>query len=267
LNKGEIEMKNLRNRPELILSPVVFVVFIALWENTVNLLEVQEIILPTPSRIGDALVTLFQAPAFWTNLWVTSQEALLGFLFATIFAVIAGTFISQIRIVDKTFMPYLVGFQAIPKVALAPIFLVWFGLGQTSKVVLAATIAFFPILINIIEGLKSADNDQIRMLRVFGASRAQIFFKVQVPCALPFFFAGLDVGILLAILGAVVGEFLGSQAGLGNMVLVAQFNFETPTMFAILLVLSAMGIIAHIIVKAFQRKFAFWGDNSNFIGN
>ena len=260
-------MKSLRNRPELILSPVVFVIFIALWENLVNLLEVNEIILPTPSRIGEALVVQLQTSIFWSNLWVTSQEALLGFLFATIFAVIAGTFISQIRIVDKTFMPYLVGFQAIPKVALAPIFLIWFGLGQTSKVVLAATIAFFPILINIIEGLKSADNDQIRMLRVFGASRAQIFFKVQVPCALPFFFAGLDVGILLAILGAVVGEFLGSQAGLGNMVLNAQFNFETPTMFATLLVLSAMGIIAHIIVKAFQRKFAFWGDSSNIIGN
>ena len=260
-------MKSLRNRPELILSPVVFVIFIALWENLVNLLEVNEIILPTPSRIGEALVVQLQTSIFWSNLWVTSQEALLGFLFATIFAIIAGTFISQIRIVDKTFMPYLVGFQAIPKVALAPIFLIWFGLGQTSKIVLAATIAFFPILINIIEGLKSADNDQIRMLRVFGASRSQIFFKVQVPCALPFFFAGLDVGILLAILGAVVGEFLGSQAGLGNMVLNAQFNFETPTMFAILLVLSAMGIIAHIIVKAFQRKFAFWGDNSNFVGN
>ena len=260
-------MKHLRNRPELILSPVVFVVFVLLWENLVNILEVSEIILPTPSRIGDAIITLFQAPIFWSNLWVTTQEALLGFLFATLFAIIAGTFISQIRIVDKTFMPYLVGFQAIPKVALAPIFLIWFGLGQTSKVVLAATIAFFPILINIIEGLKSADNDQIRMLRVFGASRAQIFFKVQVPCALPFFFAGLDVGILLAILGAVVGEFLGSQAGLGNMVLNAQFNFETPTMFAILLVLSAMGIIAHIIVKAFQRKFAFWVDSSNIIGN
>jgi len=260
-------MKSLRNRPELILTPVVFVIFVALWENLVNLLEVEEIILPTPSRIGDALLVQLKTELFWSNLWVTSQEALLGFLFATLFAIIAGTFISQIRIVDKTFMPYLVGFQAIPKVALAPIFLIWFGLGQTSKVVLAATIAFFPILINIIEGLKSADNDQIRMLRVFGASRAQIFFKVQVPCALPFFFAGLDVGILLAILGAVVGEFLGSQAGLGNMVLNAQFNFETPTMFAILLVLSAMGIIAHIIVKAFQRKFAFWGDSSNIIGN
>ena len=109
-------MKNLRNRPELILSPVVFVAFIALWENLVNILEVEEIILPTPSRIGDALITQFQAPIFWTNLWVTSQEALLGFLFATIFAVIAGTFISQIRIVDKTFMPYLVGFQAHAKI-------------------------------------------------------------------------------------------------------------------------------------------------------
>ena len=136
-------MKSLRNRPELILTPVVFVIFIALWENLVNILEVEEIILPTPSRIGDALLFQVKTELFWSNLWVTSQEALLGFLFATIFAVIAGTFISQIRIVDKTFMPYLVGFQAIPKVALAPIFLIWFGLGQTSKVVLAATIAFF----------------------------------------------------------------------------------------------------------------------------
>jgi NitT/TauT family transport system permease protein len=105
------------------------------------------------------------------------------------------------------------------------------------------------------------------MLRVFGASRFQIFLKVQIPCALPFFFAGLDVGILLAILGAVVGEFLGSQEGLGAMVLLAQYNFEIPTMFAILIVLSLMGIISHIIVKALQRKFAFWGDSSNFIGN
>jgi NitT/TauT family transport system permease protein len=105
------------------------------------------------------------------------------------------------------------------------------------------------------------------MLRVFGASRFQIFLKVQVPCALPFFFEGLDFGILLAILGAVVVEFLGAQEGLGAMVLLAQYNFEIPTMFAILIVLSLMGIIAHIIVKALQRKFAFWGDSSNFIGN
>jgi NitT/TauT family transport system permease protein len=104
------------------------------------------------------------------------------------------------------------------------------------------------------------------MLRVFGATRYQIFRKVQVPSAMPFFFAGLDVGILLAILGAVVGEFLGSQEGLGNMVLVSQYNFETPTMFAILIVLSLMGIFAHIIVRAFQKKFAFWADNSHIVG-
>jgi NitT/TauT family transport system permease protein len=260
-------MKFLRNRPEFILIPVIFVVFTFLWENLVNILEVDEVVLPTPSKIGSALYFQLDNPLFWSNLRVTSQEALLGFAAAVIFAIIAGTFISQIKIVDKAFMPYLVGFQAIPKIALAPIFIVWFGYGMTSKVVMAATVAFFPILINIIEGLKSADNEQIRMLRVFGASRFQIFLKVQVPCALPFFFAGLDVGILLAILGAVVGEFLGSQEGLGAMVLLAQYNFEIPTMFAILIVLSLMGIIAHIIVKALQRKFAFWGDSSNFIGN
>lgn len=260
-------MKRLRNKPEYLLVPAVFVFFTLLWENMVNILELSESILPTPSRIFEALVMQLDNPIFWANLWVTTQEALMGFAAATLFAIIAGTFISQIKIVEKTTLPYLVGFQAIPKVALAPIFIIWFGFGMTSKVVMAAVIAFFPILINIIEGLKSAESDQIRMLRVFGASRTQIFFKVQVPAALPFFFAGLDVGILLAILGAVVGEFLGSQEGLGNMVLVFQYNFETPGMFAILLVLSLMGIIAHIIVKALQRKFAFWGDNTNVVGN
>jgi NitT/TauT family transport system permease protein len=259
-------MKLLKARSEFILVPGLFIVVILAWENLINILEVKETILPTPSRIGEALIYQLQTSFFWTNVWVTTQEALYGFVAATIFAVIAGTFISQVKIVEKTMMPYLVGFQAIPKIALAPIFIIWFGFGQTSKVVMAATIAFFPMLINIIEGLKSADSDHIRMLRVFGASRFQIFKKVQVPSAMPFFFAGLDVGILLAILGAVVGEFLGSQAGLGNMVLVSQYNFETPTMFAILIVLSLMGIVAHIIIKALQKRFVFWADSSNIIG-
>ena len=216
--------EKLRNRPEIVLVPGVFIFVMWIWETLINLLEIQETILPTPSRIGEALVMQFQNAYFWQNAWVTTKEALYGFFFATLFAIIVGTFVSQIKIVEKTVMPYLVGFQAIPKVALAPIFIIWFGFGQTSKVVMAATIAFFPILINIIEGLKSADSDRIRMLRVFGATRYQIFRKVQVPSAMPFFFAGLDVGILLAILGAVVGEFLGSQEGLGNMVLVSQYK-------------------------------------------
>jgi len=258
--------EKLRNRPEIFLVPFVFIFVMWLWETLINRLEIKETILPTPSRIGEALVMQFQNAYFWQNAWVTTKEALYGFFFATLFAIIVGTFVSQIKIVEKTVMPYLVGFQAIPKVALAPIFIIWFGFGQTSKVVMAATIAFFPILINIIEGLKSADSDRIRMLRVFGATRYQIFRKVQVPSAMPFFFAGLDVGILLAILGAVVGEFLGSQEGLGNMVLVSQYNFETPTMFAILIVLSLMGIFAHIIVRAFQKKFVFWADNSHIVG-
>ena len=258
--------EKLRNRPEIVLVPGVFIFVMWIWETLINRLEIQETILPTPSRIGEALVMQFQNAYFWQNAWVTTKEALYGFFFATLFAIIVGTFVSQIKIVEKTVMPYLVGFQAIPKVALAPIFIIWFGFGQTSKVVMAATIAFFPILINIIEGLKSADSDRIRMLRVFGATRYQIFRKVQVPSAMPFFFAGLDVGILLAILGAVVGEFLGSQEGLGNMVLVSQYNFETPTMFAILIVLSLMGIFAHIIVRAFQKKFAFWADNTHIVG-
>ena len=259
-------MQKLRDKPEYYLVPLVFVVVVVIWEYAVKAFEISQVILPAPSAIGSAMVSQVQTAFFWNNVRITSQEALVGFAAATIFAIVAGTFISQVKIVEKVALPYLVGFQAIPKIALAPLFIIWFGFGMTSKVVMAATIAFFPILINIIEGLKSADAEQIRMLRVFGATRFQIFHKVQVPNAMPFFFAGLDVGLLLAILGAVVGEFLGSQVGLGNMVLTLQYNFDTAGMFSILIVLSIMGIIAHSIIKAFQRKFAFWGDNDHIVG-
>lgn len=260
-------MKLLRDKSEIYLVPLAFIVVTALWEYLVITFEVSKSILPAPSEIGSALAAQVQTSFFWNNVKITTQEALIGFVAATIFAIVAGTFISQVKVVEKVAMPYLVGFQAIPKVALAPLFVIWFGFGMTSKVVMAATIAFFPILINIIEGLRSADAEQIRMLRVFGATRFQIFRKVQVPNSMPFFFAGLDVGLLLAILGAVVGEFLGSQVGLGNMILLLQYNFDVAGMFSILLVLSIMGIMAHILIRALQRKFAFWGETNHLSGS
>jgi NitT/TauT family transport system permease protein len=169
-----------------------------------------------------------------------------------------GTAVSQIRVVEKTVMPYVAAIQTIPKVALAPLFVIWFGYGLSSKIVMAAVICFFPMLINVIEGLNSADAERIRMLTVFGASKGQIFKKVKFPSALPFVFAGLDIGIVFAILGAVVGEFLGAQRGLGTLLLQTQYNFDIAGMFAVLIVLSVMGFIGHSTVMALKRKFAFW---------
>lgn len=254
-----------RNRPELWLIPGVFVVVVAVWELGVKFLGVDEFVLPPPSQILDKLIQQLQSGPFWGHVWVTTQESLLGFAIGVITATILGTAISQMPLLEKTVMPYVVMFQTVPKVALAPLFVVWFGFGLTSKVVMAAVISFFPMLINVIEGLRAAEADRIQMLTVFGASRSQIFRMVRLPSAMPFIFAGLDIGIVFAILGAVVGEFIGAQEGLGYLLLQTNYNFDIAGMFAVLVVLSGMGLIAHLIIRFLQRKLAFWAEESTVV--
>ena len=217
-----------------------------------------DFILPGPLAVFEGIKIQLQDPIFYSHLWVTTQEALAGFFIAILIALTLGTAVSQIRIVEKALMPYVAALQTIPKVALAPLLVIWFGYGLSSKIVLAALICFFPMLINVIEGLNSADSERIRMLTVFGASKSQIFKKVKFPSALPFIFAGLDIGIVFAILGAVVGEFLGAQRGLGTLLLQTQYNFDIAGMFAVLIVLSLMGFLGHSLIVALKRKFAFW---------
>ena len=228
------------------------------WHYAVLLTDIQEFILPGPLKVFEGLQTQLQDELFYSHLWVTTQEALVGFFLAAVFAISLGTAVSQIRVIEKMVMPYIAAIQTIPKVALAPLFVIWFGYGMSSKIVMAAVICFFPILINVIEGLNSADPERIRMLTVFGANKSQIFKKVKLPSALPFIFAGLDIGIVFAILGAVVGEFLGAQMGLGVLLLQTQYNFDIAGMFAVLLVLSIMGFTGHSIIVMLKRKFAFW---------
>lgn len=258
-------MDKLKERPEIWLSPLLFVVFLSAWQWGTGLIGLSESVLPRPSAIFESLMSRLASPLFWENVWVTSQEALTGFVLAGAAALVLGTAISQIPLLDKTVMPYIIAFQTVPKVALAPLFVVWFGFGISSKIMMAAVIAFFPMLINVIEGLKSAEPDRIQMLRVFGASPMQTFRLVRLPSATPFIFAGLELGIVFSILGAVVGEFIGGQQGLGVLLLQANYNFDVSGMFAILIVLSAMGLIAHFVLGFIQRRVAFWAEESRLI--
>jgi NitT/TauT family transport system permease protein len=255
-----------RERPELVLVPGVFVVVIAAWEYLLGPLGIDEYVLPRPSRIAAALAGQLGDGLFWMHLWVTLRESLFGFAIGVAAAMLLGTLISQVRLAERTLMPYIVAFQTVPKVALAPLFVVWFGFGLTSKVVMAAVISFFPMLVNVIEGLRSAEADRIQMLTVFGASKAQVFRMVRLPSALPFIFAGLDIGIVFSILGAVVGEFIGAKAGLGYLLLQTNYNFDIAGMFAVLVVLSVVGLIAHFIIRFAQRKIAFWSEENRVIG-
>jgi len=243
---------------QALLVLLVFVVVTGGWEIGVGLAGIPVFVLPPPSLIGGQLVKLLGSFSFWFNLAYTMQEVLLGYLFGVLIAAVLGVAISQIRVLQLGVMPYVVAFQTIPTVALAPIFLQWFGYGMASKVVMAALISFFPMLINVIAGLQSASHDEIQMLKSFGASRRQILLKIKFPHSLPFVFAGLALGIVFALIGAIVAEFVGAQRGLGKMLLQFNEQFNIAGMFAVLVVLAVLGMIMHGLVDYAKRKIVFW---------
>src|SRR5690242_4501198 len=208
-------MNNLRNT---MLRLLLLVVSLGLWEAAVRFFEVPAFILPSPSRAFLALYRGAASGLFVDHLGITLVETLLGFLVGSVIALVLGTAVAVSRPVDYFLYPYIVMFQSMPKVALAPLIVLWFGLGMTSKVVSAALVMFFPLLVNTIVGLRSADEDRINLMRSLDASEAQIFWMLRLPSALPFIMAGVEIGIILALIGAIVAEFVGAEAGLGMLI-------------------------------------------------
>lgn len=256
----------LRERPELVLVPGLFVLVTGLWELTIIYMKVPSYIFPAPSGIFNALVVRIGSGEYVWHALVTLSEAMMGFLAATVAGITIGSIIAQWRIVEKTVYPYLIAIQTTPKVAIAPLFIMWFGFGMTSKVIMAGIIAFFPILVNVIAGLRSTDVQRIELMQSLRASAWQIFWMVRLPSALPMIFAGLQVAIIFSILGAIVGEFVGSNKGLGNLILQMNFNLDTAGVFGALVCLSAMGICLHLIMHRIQKRLLFWADQNKITG-
>ena len=250
--------RTLKARPELLLIPAVFVAVVVVWEAIIRCFEIPIYIMPAPSNIALALVNT----SYLDNALYTLGEAMLGFLLAALLGIVLGGLIAQFPLAEKTLYPYLIAIQTTPKVAVAPLFIMWFGFGMTSKVIIAATIAFFPILVNVISGLRSTDPARLELMRSLRATRWQIFTMVRLPGALPMIFAGLNIAIIFSILGAIVGEFLGSRKGLGNAIMQMNVNLDTAGVFATLFVLSAIGVCLHVLMSFLQRKALFWADSS-----
>ena len=243
---------------EVILSIALFVAIIGGWELLVRLFDVPKIVVPTPSSVAIALWQGVAHGDLLQHFWVTFFETMAGFVLGAAFGLVLGALIGQFPLLERTLYPYVVAFQTLPKVAIAPIIVIWFGYGMTSKVVITATIAFFPLLANTIVGLRAAPQEQIELMVAFTASRWQIFKMARLPQALPYIFVGLDVAIVLSVIGAIVGEFVGSQAGLGYLILQRNFSMDMAGVFAILVVLSLMGIGLHLLVNRIQRRVVFW---------
>ncbi|USQ80125.1 ABC transporter permease [Ornithinimicrobium faecis] len=251
-------------KPEFYLVPLVFVVIITAWELSVRLFDIPKIVLPGPLAVASAFTDLVSQDTFWAHLWVTSREVLLGYGLGVLIALVLGALISQARVLERAFMPYVVAFQTIPSVALAPLFVVWFGFGELSKIVMAAIISFFPILVNVIAGLKASDPDQLQMMRSFGANSGQVFWKVKIRNSLPYVFTGLKIGALFALVGAIVGEFVGASHGLGYLILQYNYQFNIAGMFSVLIVLAVIGMTLHAFISMIERRVVFWaGEDSH----
>jgi len=243
-----------------ILMAGFFVLVIAVWHFSIVLLQVSPLIFPGPMAVARALIESIQSGEIAKHIGVTLYEILAGFAFGSVFGLILGALIGQSTLLEAVLYPYVVAFQTVPKVAVAPLFVLWFGFDTTSKVVITATIVFFPVLANTIVGLRSAPRDQIELMKAFTATPWHVFRMVRLPHALPFVFAGLDIGIVLAVIGAIVGEFVGAQAGLGYLILQRNFSMDAAGMFAILVVLSLIGLALHSIMKLIARRVIFWAD-------
>jgi NitT/TauT family transport system permease protein len=251
-------LTRVRRRPEWVCVPITLILAIGGWEWYVAAYNVSILILPPPSHIVSALYTGLANGVYVKALLVTLQAILLGFLLSASVAFILGTLISQVRLIEATIYPYVVALQTLPKIAIAPLILVWVGLGIESKIIIAALVSFFPMLVNTIVGLKSASADKLELMQALTASRTKTFFLVKLPEALPYIFAGLQIGIVLAVLGAIVGEFVGAKAGLGYLIIQMNYTMDVAGMFAVLVILGVMGVVLNVFITVLRKRIIFW---------
>jgi len=250
------------DRWERVIGPIgatfLAVVLIVAGELLVANGVLNEIIVPRPTHVLSALVSTLSEGFFYTHLWVTTSEVLIGFVLGTLIGFSVGAALGISRRARAIAYPYIVAFQGLPKVVLAPLFITIFGFGIESKVVMAIAISFFPVLINTMAGLTGVDPQARRLMRSLSASDWHVFTKLSLPSSLPLIFAGVKTGLTLALVGAIVGEFVGAERGLGYLLDVYSYQLEVPRVWAITGILAAMGVILFLVIEWVDRKVVFW---------
>lgn len=246
---------------------LVFIIAMSIWEFLVYIFDYPQYILPRPSDIAISIWgNLVTERILWFHIGYTMTEVMIGFFIGAGIGLILGIWIALSHFAERIFYPYIVALQALPKVAIAPLFVIWLGFGMSSRIGIAATIAMFPVIVNTFIGLRHTDRERILFLRSLSASKWQIFTKVQLPSALPLIFAGLDLAIVLSIIGAIVGELVSGLHGLGSAIMQKNFSLDTAGIFAILLVLAFMGTGLHSIMRWIQKKVVFWSEEQIIVG-
>ncbi len=245
---------------EKLLPWLVIVGLVVLWEVSVRALGVETEVLPTATQTFYALWEF--RVALWINSLNTLYTTMVGFGVAVAFGAALGLLIGASRTLYVALYPLLVGFNSIPKVAVVPILVIWFGVGDTPPILTAFMLSFFPIVVNVAVGLATIEPELEDVLRALGARKTDILLKVGIPRSLPFFFASLKIAITLAFVGAVIAETVAGNAGIGHVMLVASSNFNTPLMFAGLIVIAVMAIAMYAVFAITDRHFTGWATRS-----
>jgi NitT/TauT family transport system permease protein len=244
--------------PEWLLSLALLALCLTAWELFVRLRNLPPLVLPGPGLVARAVVEQLAEGTLWPHLWATLAEVLLGFLFGSALGLALGAAVAFSERLGRVIRPYIVASQAMPKLALAPILVVWFGFDLTPKIVIAALISFFPLFENIVAGLQAVEPDQLELFRSLRANPWQTFVKLRLPSAVPFVVAGLRVALILSLVGAVVGEFVGANKGLGALIIAAQGTMNTPQMFAVFVILTLLGIALSLLADLGERLVLRW---------
>jgi NitT/TauT family transport system permease protein len=238
------------------------VVVLSLWEGAIRLFNVQPFIFPAPTAILWSLWLGISSGKYVSALGVTLSEILTGAAIGSAAGLLIAVLMVSSRLAYRLVYPWIVGIQTIPKVAIAPLMLVWFGFGIESKILIVALTSMFPVMVNTISGLRATEHDQIALIQALCGNRIQVLRYVQIPAALPYIFAGLNTAIVLAVIAAIVGEFVGARAGIGYLILQANFALDLAAVFALLTLLGILGVLLSLCIRAIEKRVCFWNRRS-----
>ena len=235
------------------LSASLLVAVLAIWELAARQFGLSALVLPAPSAVALSLWSGLASGYFWPHLWATLQALLLGLLIGSAVGLLAGMVLAESELLERVLKPYVVVSQVVPKLALAPLFVLWFGFGMLPTVLITALICFFPLMENTLTGLRQVDGQRLQLFRMLGATRLQTLLRLKLPTGLPAILAGLRVAVVLALVGAVVAEFMGASQGLGAVVIAAQGMMDTTLMFAALVLIAVMGLLLYQACLVLER--------------
>ncbi|MEZ3160371.1 ABC transporter permease [Microbacterium sp. BWT-B31] len=242
-------------------TPILLIVIIAVWQVIVTAFNVNALVFPSPGAVGESMLRLLGTSELWVNAGYTALETVVGFLIAVVVGVILGVVLGKMFWLEVSLRPFIIVTQVVPKVAFIPLFVMWFGFGMNSKIVLAFILAFFPVMMNVLLGVRSVEQGHREVLKSLGASRWQTFTQMEVRSLMPYLFAGMEVAIVLATIGAIVAEYMSGTTGLGFMLISSLNGGDAAGMFAIIVFLSILGLVLYFLVSGSKRFVIPWHES------